>query len=84
MTRILEVDDQGNISLPADLLGHAAPHTKYHVERHKDELVLRRAEVEDEPTAERRRLSLDQLFESMSTHGPGLPAEAYSREHIYD
>jgi hypothetical protein len=41
MTRTLEVGDDGTLTLPADLLGDAPPHTRYAVETRDNAIVLR-------------------------------------------
>jgi hypothetical protein len=41
MTRILEVEEDGTLTLPSDVLGNVQPHTRYVLETSGTELTLR-------------------------------------------
>src|SRR4051794_24771671 len=42
MTRILETDEQGTLTIPADILGHPAAHQRFVVEGEGDDIRIER------------------------------------------
>ena len=86
MEQVVEVNEDGALYLPAELIGHAEPHTRYVVEPQGESFVLR-PEGKPQPfwktaTPEER---VKRFEEWVSSHkeGPNLPDEALSRESIY-
>lgn len=65
MTQVVEVNENGVLSLPPEAIGNRAPHTRYLVEAHGNTLVLRPADQAVPPTrgtdlmAQWRRLAQD-------------------------
>jgi hypothetical protein len=87
MAQIIEVDEQGALHLPAQMLG-VRPHTRYIVERQGNALILRPATEHKQPfsaaaTPEARAARFKEWAES-HTDGPNLPDEALRRENMYD
>ncbi len=41
MTRVIEVEEDGTLTLPSDIIGYAKPHTQYVVEAESNLLTLR-------------------------------------------
>jgi hypothetical protein len=86
-SRIVEVSEEGDLHLPADVLEHVRPHTRYEVSLHGDAIVLKPV---DSPipfwaTASPRERAEDLArWAAGHTDGPGLPDEALRREHLYD
>lgn len=59
MTRILEVEEDGTLTLPADVLGHARPHTRYVLETNGSRLILQPEPAESaKPRKLRRKRTL--------------------------
>ncbi len=87
MSRVVEVNEEGKLSLPAEVLEQVRPHRRFVVEVSNGALILR-PEVKTQPfwataTPEERAKDLRQWVASHKD-GPGLPDEALSRETIYD
>jgi hypothetical protein len=86
-SRIVEVNEDGDLHLPSDVLEHVRPHTRYEVFVRGDVILL---EPIDSPspfwaTASPQERAEDLLrWASGHTDGPGLPDEALRREHLYD
>jgi hypothetical protein len=87
MSEVLEVDAEGSLRLPAELLGNAKPHTRYVVDIQGDTLILRpeaarpfwaTATPEERAEAFRRWAAVER------PPAPDLPLEAISRDTIYD
>ena len=87
MSAILEVDERGNLRLPADVLPISKPHTRYVASTNGHQVVLAPAESERPfwmtATPEERAGDILQWAKS-HTDGPDLPDEATRRESIYD
>jgi len=86
MEQVVEVNEDGALYLPAELIGYVEPHTRYRVEPQGEALLLR-PEAGFQPfwmtaTPEER---VKRFEEWVSSHkdGPNLPDEAISRESIY-
>ncbi len=64
MTRILEVEENGTLTLPPDVLGEAKPHTRYVVEAQGEELTLRPEQTRSGQAAEppQKTLSPDEWW----------------------
>ncbi len=62
MTRIVEVDENGSLTLPPDIINCAEPHTRYVVETHGAQLTLRpeAAETEQKPRRKKRSTSVEE------------------------
>ncbi len=87
MSQIVEVNEEGMLSLPAEVLERVKPHRRFVVEVSNSTLILR-PEAKAQPfwataTPEERAEDLRQWVASHKD-GPGLPAEALSRDTIYD
>ena len=55
MGQVIETDEQGQLVITAEMLGHALPHSRYRVETLGAKLV-----VEPEPAAEQRRQAYEE------------------------
>lgn len=87
MEQVVEVNEDGALYLPAELIGHAEPHTRFVVESQGEDLLLR-LEPESKPfwataTIEEWVKSFEEWVSSHK-NGPNLPDEALSRESIYE
>jgi len=87
MSEVVEINEEGAITLPAEVLEQVKPHKRFVVEVHNGALVLH-PEAESLPfwataTPEERAKDLRQWVASHKG-GPGLPLEALSRETMYD
>ena len=87
MSQVVEINEEGAITLPAEVLEQIRPHKRFVVEVHDGILVLH---PESEPlpfwataTPEERAEDLRRWVASHK-EGPGLSLEALSRETIYD
>ena len=87
MSRIVEVNEEGALNVPADVLGNAPPHTRYVVDVRGNAIILKPV---DSPapfwaTASPQERAEDlRQWAASHTDGPGLPDEALRRDHIYD
>jgi hypothetical protein len=86
MSQVLEVDAEGALYLPRELLGDVKPHARFVLEVHGDTLILRpvRSHPFWETASPDERAEAFVQWARRHTTGPGLPDEAISREHIYD
>lgn len=87
MSDILEVDERGNLQLPADVLPISKPHTRYVVLVSGHQVVLAPAENEKPfwMTATASERAADVLrWATSHKDGPGLPNEATHRDGIYE
>ncbi len=87
MNQVVEVNEEGILSLPAEVLEKVKPHKRFVVEINNGALILR-PEAKAQPfwataTPEEWAKSLREWVASHK-EGPGLPLEALSRETIYD
>lgn len=87
MSHIVEINEEGVLTLPAEVLEQVKPYKRFMVEVHNGTLVL---QPESKPlpfwataTPEERAEDLRQWVASHKG-GPGLPDEALSRETMYD
>ena len=85
--RVIEVNEEGAVYLPADLLDHAPPHSRFVVSVRGGAIVLQ--PVASPPpfwtTASPQERAEDLLnWATGNPDGPGLPDEALRREHLYD
>lgn len=87
MSLIVEVNEDGALTLPPDVIGNHKPHARFVVESVGETLTLRPEMTL--PTPE-EGLSLEERLERFNrwveSHkdGPNLPLEALSRESIYE
>lgn len=86
MEQVIEVNEEGALYLPPELIGHFEPHTRFVVEPQGDSFMLR-PEGKSQPfwmtaTPEERAKRFDEWVASHK-EGPNLPDEALSRESIY-
>ncbi|GAB4216289.1 MAG: hypothetical protein OHK0012_18220 [Synechococcales cyanobacterium] len=75
----LQVNEQGELAIPAELPGAVAPGTRYQVEVHGSSLILKQ-DTHSELAAKRWR-------EWATSHPPQkseIPGEALRREEIYE
>ena len=87
MSEVLEVDAEGSLRLPAELLGNAKPHTRYLVDIQGDTLILRPEGARpfwETATPEERAEAFQRWAAMDRPAAPVLPPEAFSRESIYD
>jgi hypothetical protein len=87
MSQVVEINDEGELSLPAEVLEQVKPHRRFVVQLIGEMLILR-PEDKSLPfwataTPEERAEDLRQWVRSHED-GPGLPDEALSRETLYD
>ena len=87
MSRIVEIDDQGAIQLPADLLAMVKPRSRFMLEIHGATLILHPAEEQPAWTtmspAERAE-AVRQWAALDRPPAPVLADEVLSREQMYD
>jgi hypothetical protein len=86
MARVIEVDDEGNILVPREIIGRAKPHTRYEVDVEGNTVTLRRLEGDKALMADAQewiRSFLDWVDRPRPS-APILPDEALRRESIYD
>ena len=87
MSAILEVDERGNLQLPADVLPISKPHTRYVASTNGNQVVLAPADSE-KPfciTATPSERAADILrWATSHKEGPGLRDEATRRDSIYE
>jgi hypothetical protein len=87
MSAILEVDERGNLQLPADVLPISKPHTRYVASTNGHQVVLAPAD-DQKPfwtSASPAKRAEDILrWAADHTDGPGLPEEATHRDAIYE
>lgn len=90
MEQVVEVNEDGTISLPAELVGNVAPHTRFVVERQNGKLVLQPENSSafwEKLTPAQRAEDFRQWIASIRQHEPArppLPGEALRRENMYD
>ena len=87
MSAILEVDERGNLQLPADALPISKPHTRYVASTNGHQVVLAPADSEKPfwMTAAPAERAEDILrWAASHTDGPGLPEQATHRDSIYE
>lgn len=85
MRHIVEVNDQGALTVPPAFLGGAQPQTRYVVEVEGDVLVLRPERVQPfwEKASSEERVAAWQNWPASHPEGVGLPDEALRRESLY-
>ena len=86
MTRWLEVDDRGSLTVPPDVLGPVAAHRRYRVETSGEVVLLRPEEAEPfwaRATPE-ERVAAFRAWLARHQGGPALPIEALRRISLYD
>ena len=92
MKAIVEADDDGDLTLPAELLGNSKPHAKYEVEACGERVILSPAQSGAEgrkrfwetATPEQWAEAFERWVSSHEPVGPGLSEEALRRENMYD
>jgi hypothetical protein len=90
MSQIVEVGEDGSLRLPPELLEPVRPHTRFVVQRVGEMLTLRPEGVNlpfwATATPEERAADFLRWMASIRAQerGPALPAEALSRENIYE
>ena len=87
MSRIVEVNEEGALNLPAAVLGNAPPRTRYLVDVRGNAIVLK--PVDGPPpfwasASPQERAADLQRWTASHTDEPGLPDEALRRERMYD
>ena len=87
MKALLELDDKGELRVPAAMLPGATPHARYHVEVRERQVLISPANGAElfwqQASAPERAADILQWAES-HRQGPGLPDQATTRESIYD
>ena len=86
MSQVLEVDANGALYLPAELLDHLKPHTRFVLEVQGETLVLRPENSQPfwATATPQERAQAFVVWAESHKDGPGLPDEALRRENIYD
>jgi hypothetical protein len=87
MSAILEVDERGNLQLPANVLPISKPHTRYVASTNGHQVVLAPANGEKTfwMTATPSERAADILrWAASHDDGPALPEEATHRDSIYE
>ncbi len=87
MSAILEVDERGNLQLPADVLPISKPHTRYVASTNGHQLILAPADIETpfwRTSAPAERAEEILRWAASHTDGPSLPEEATHRDSIYE
>ncbi|MGW8256790.1 MAG: hypothetical protein ACWGMZ_04825 [Thermoguttaceae bacterium] len=84
----LETNDDGGLTLPAELLGAAKPHAKFELEVLGDILILRPADKNkpfwQRATPQQRAEMFRQWAEAPRPPVPELSLESLRRENLYD
>ncbi len=88
MTYILEISQQGDLQIPADILPHIKPHTRYQVEIQGETLILRPQNKQPfwqiaTPTQRVAKFK-EWARQTKRPLRPILSDEALSRESIYN
>lgn len=87
MSQTVEVNKEGTLLIPADVLEQMKPHTRFIVEVDQDRMVLR-PENKEQPfwVTARPEEWVKDFRQWVASHkgGPGLSDEAVSRESMYD
>jgi hypothetical protein len=84
---IVEVDEQGELRLPREVLGDLEPHTRFELEKQGDTIVLRpqkRLPFWATATPEERAAAFREWANRPRPPAPALPLEAIGRDTIYD
>lgn len=88
MIYVLEINQQGVLQIPSDLLPYIKPHTRYTVEIQGETLILRPQPNEpfwQTATPEQRVAKFREwVTQTKRPVSPPLSDEAISRESIYD
>jgi hypothetical protein len=88
MSKIVEVNDEGELTLPRDVLGSAQPHARYEVDANGALVVLHLIDSQEPfwstATADEWIDSFRLWMDQPRPHAPALPDEAFGRECIYD
>jgi hypothetical protein len=96
MVQVIEIDADGTLHLPRELLGDTLLPARYIVEAQGDLLTLRKFDEnfsqetiypDDSSWSDRtpaERAMAIQAWAASHTDGPGLPDEAVRRETMYD
>lgn len=89
MSKVLEVDREGVLAIPPDLLPDPEPHARYLADVEGDSIVLRPAPERRLPlwatlTPEERIQDLLEWAEAERPPAPPLSDEALRRESIYE
>jgi hypothetical protein len=87
MKAVVELDDNGELRVPAAMLPGATPHARYQVEVRERQVLISPANGAElfwqMAGAQERAADILQWAES-HRQGPGLPDQATTRESIYD
>jgi hypothetical protein len=90
MEHVIEVNEDGSISLPAEVVGDVAPRTRFVVERQNGKLILEPESASafwEKLTPAERAADFRQWIASIRQREPAhppLPDEALRRESMYD
>jgi hypothetical protein len=87
MTYILEVNEQGALYLPPELLGNAKPHTRYVLGVQGDTLILHPEKPQPfwvTATPQKQAEAFRKWASMERSPAPTLPLEALRRENIYE
>lgn len=79
----LTTSDHGDLVVPAELIGSPSPHSRFQIERTVDGGLLKVQQDEPVRSPAERLAAFEQWLRSLPP-GPGLPAEAVSRDAIYE
>ena len=88
MIYTLEINDQGTLQIPSDLLPDIQPHTRYQLEIQGDTLILRPQKKQPfwqtATPAQRTAKFRAWVTKTKRPVAPTLPDEALSRDTIYN
>jgi hypothetical protein len=86
MEKVVEVNSQGTLHLPPEVLGHAPPHTRYLVIVQGNRITLTPEGKEPlwKYASPEERIHFLKEWVQSHTDSPSLPDEALEREHMYD
>ena len=88
MTYLLEINKNGILQIPSDLLPHSQQHTRYQVEIQGDTLILRPQQNQPfwKTATPAQRVARFRAWSSQTKRPttPALSDEALSRDTIYD
>ena len=87
MTKVLEADENGALTIPPELLSNSAPHARFSIDARGDQLILARLRPEGSRALPLTNEDLARDFiDWISTlpPGPGLSHEATTRDSIYE
>ena len=87
ISQIIEVNEEGGLYLPPEVLGNTEPHTRYALQAQNGTLMLTRLEQEQPFWATATPEERAKAFREWALNhkgGPGLSDEMLRRENMYE